>query len=707
MTHRNARAPILALLLFVTFWTLPGSSYPFEVSAQPSVARLEVWNDIYGSNITDLDLTPSSQFTVEVNVTGAGPINGFDVTMKYYNLTIGSQVLDAVGSTASLGGGLFDPDNPPPGCSQVFVFRNEVDIPQGAIRVAAVLFGGCMVENGTLFTITFDVVGVGAAAIDIIQTDTAGHPETLLGSMGASVPYGAFGASFRNKPGIPPAADFTFDPDTPVRGDTVVFDGTMSYDPDSSEGANRGIERWVWEFGDGTRRFEGPIIGHQFIIPPTTPTSGNFTVRLIVYDLDDGLAARKSLVVRISEGVIHDLRVHLHIPIPLVKVGQVMEFDATLENRGTRDEVANLTVTYDFQGGTMIGKEQVSLTRSGSGRTRTFQYSLQTQGLPPRVYTITAVAVIVNATSGQIVPDVRPTDNTATASFKLFPTVHVEVLTDKKEYLTGETAQITVGIANTGPAPVNLHFNSTCQASFEVIGKFRLNQNCSATTTEAVLRPGESAEYMFTWDQTDYFGRLVRAGVYYVVGRVLSLEPTPEAYTTIEIVPIEVSIDVKPGSDVNKINLKSSGVVPVAILTTPAFDASIVNPSNVGFGTWAFSIGAVSAHVEDVDGDGDTDLLLMFRLDHLWFPPYETEAMLTGTTFDGRSVIGFDTVRVFLPGDANSDLMVDVQDLALLGVAFGSRPGLANWNPYADFDDNGIIDIADLAVVGANFGNHA
>ena len=44
---------------------------------------------------------------------------------------------------------------------------------------------------------------------------------------------------------------------------------------------------------------------------------------------------------------------------------------------------------------------------------------------------------------------------------------------------------------------------------------------------------------------------------------------------------LEVPVDIKPGSCPNPINLKSWGVLPVAILGTSAFDVSQINPSTV------------------------------------------------------------------------------------------------------------------------------
>jgi len=333
--HTIFKLLIVLLAVFLSLGTLTGIPDQIDVKAQPSLARLEVWNGVYGSNITDLSLTSGTQITVEVNVTGAGRINGFDVTMKYYNLTTGSRILDAVGSTATLGGGLFDPDNPPSGCSQVFVFKNEVDVPQGNIRVAAVLFGGCGVGDGTLFTLTFDVVGIGAAAIDIVQTDTGGNSLTLLASSGTSVPYDALGAYFRNKPGIPPVADFVFYPVSPAKGDTVTFDATPSFDPNNySNVTDKGIRRYSWNFGDGSQRRlgEGQVQNHTFVAPPVTPISGNFSVTLIVFDYNDGLASRKTTIVEVEETP-SGLPVADFIFSPISpRVGDNVTFDASVSH---------------------------------------------------------------------------------------------------------------------------------------------------------------------------------------------------------------------------------------------------------------------------------------------------------------------------------------------------------------------------------------
>jgi hypothetical protein len=109
---------------------------------------------------------------------------------------------------------------------------------------------------------------------------------------------------------------------------------------------------------------------------------------------------------------------------------------------------------------------------------------------------------------------------------------------------------------------------------------------------------------------------------------------------------LPVTIDIKPGSFPNSINLGSKGVTPVAVLTTPDFDASAVDPATVVFAGAA----AVRNHLEDVDGDNDRDLLLHFDTQSLGLDASSTEAVLTGVTVNGRQIEGSDSVRIVPPG---------------------------------------------------------
>jgi hypothetical protein len=78
-------------------------------------------------------------------------------------------------------------------------------------------------------------------------------------------------------------------------------------------------------------------------------------------------------------------------------------------------------------------------------------------------------------------------------------------------------------------------------------------------------------------------------------------------------VPDPVTIDIKPGSDPNSIRPFSRQKISVAILTTGDFDALLVDPLTVQFGPDGATESHGRWHVEDVDGDGDMDLLFHFN----------------------------------------------------------------------------------------------
>ena len=118
------------------------------------------------------------------------------------------------------------------------------------------------------------------------------------------------------------------------------------------------------------------------------------------------------------------------------------------------------------------------------------------------------------------------------------------------------------------------------------------------------------------------------------------------AFTDIQVTgclaPIPVAIDIKPGSDPNSINLKSKGVVTVAVLTTDEFDASSIDPVTVIFAgasplRWAW---------EDVDFDCDTDLVFHFKTQELNLDSNSIEALLSGYTLDSIPIEGTDLVNI-------------------------------------------------------------
>jgi parallel beta-helix repeat protein len=115
----------------------------------------------------------------------------------------------------------------------------------------------------------------------------------------------------------------------------------------------------------------------------------------------------------------------------------------------------------------------------------------------------------------------------------------------------------------------------------------------------------------------------------------------------VEFVPVssEGSIDVMPGTFPNVINLLSRRKIPVAILTTASFDATTVNPSTIRFGPTGMEAAPVQFALQDVDADGDLDMILHFNTQDMRIPCRAKFVLLTGKTFAGQPITGADSVR--------------------------------------------------------------
>jgi hypothetical protein len=105
-------------------------------------------------------------------------------------------------------------------------------------------------------------------------------------------------------------------------------------------------------------------------------------------------------------------------------------------------------------------------------------------------------------------------------------------------------------------------------------------------------------------------------------------------------------IDIKPGSYPNSINLKSKGVIPVAVLGSDVFDVTQIDPDTLRF---CPLLGKVTpAHdiaYEDVNGDGYLDLVSHYRTQEIGLQPGQLFAGLIFMTYDNTSYLGVDSIR--------------------------------------------------------------
>ena len=108
---------------------------------------------------------------------------------------------------------------------------------------------------------------------------------------------------------------------------------------------------------------------------------------------------------------------------------------------------------------------------------------------------------------------------------------------------------------------------------------------------------------------------------------------------------LQVNIDIMPGSFPNAVNPRSKGKIPVAVLTDENFDATTVDWETVLFGVHGTEAEPVHHAFEDVDGDGDIDMIFHFRTRDTDIQCGNTSAYLRGFTLDHKELEGYDSIK--------------------------------------------------------------
>jgi hypothetical protein len=94
-------------------------------------------------------------------------------------------------------------------------------------------------------------------------------------------------------------------------------------------------------------------------------------------------------------------------------------------------------------------------------------------------------------------------------------------------------------------------------------------------------------------------------------------------------------------------------LIPVAIFSSPDFDATTVEPTTVELGGATVAVRGKGtkymAHEEDVDGDGLLDLVVQVETTGFDEVGELGLVFLTGETFDGTPIEGSDVVVIVPP----------------------------------------------------------
>lgn len=110
--------------------------------------------------------------------------------------------------------------------------------------------------------------------------------------------------------------------------------------------------------------------------------------------------------------------------------------------------------------------------------------------------------------------------------------------------------------------------------------------------------------------------------------------------------PLTVSIDIKPDSSRNPVNPKSKGKIPVAILSSETFDASVqIDVSTLTFGHNGDEPSLAFCNISDVDADGLMDLICHFDTQEAGFQKGDTTGILNGMTTDGVPIEASDSIQ--------------------------------------------------------------
>lgn len=158
-------------------------------------------------------------------------------------------------------------------------------------------------------------------------------------------------------------------------------------------------------------------------------------------------------------------------------------------------------------------------------------------------------------------------------------------------------------------------------------------------------------------DDSRSFAGLVARGIRSAVF-VLGGDGDGVGLDDLEFGAMGISVDIKPGSYPNSLNIDGRGVIPVAILGSADFAPTEIDPSTLTLNGSAVRLRGnrnPQCSVQDVSGDftslegapdGYPDLLCRFIDDPGQWTPGATRGWVTGNLYNGVPVWGSDSIRI-------------------------------------------------------------
>jgi PKD repeat protein len=384
-------------------------------------------------------------------------------------------------------------------------------------------------------------------------------------------------------------------------GTPVPFDGSGSSDPDDP------VLQFAWSFGDGTCSAASPPAKCSAESPSHAyAKNGIYTVTLTVSDgfLEDE-ASTSITVTNVAPTVDAG-------PDATANEGSAFTRSGSFTDPG--DDTWTATVDY----GEGAGPQALPLV----GKTFQLGHTYVDDG----IYTVT---VTVSDDDGGV-----GMDEVEVTVLNVNPTVHAG---PDASTTSGETYTLTGSFSDPG---VN-------DAPWTYVVDWGFGSPTHGSTSDQSAPIVESIQ-------------VCAAGSYTVELAVTDKDGgTGTDALTLTVPYLGVQIDITPTDQPNPLNLRARGLLPVAVLSSATFDAAALDPATITLGDEVGADtpvarqnnGRYHARVEDVNGDGLMDLVVMFERTALVangdLTPASSELVLRGFLQNGcTNVRGTDAVHV-------------------------------------------------------------
>ena len=379
----------LLSIAFVILSIMMGATHFSGTATAATPPNVGVWsNDCVSFNITLAcgTLAVDSMINVQVNVTGAtvGSVNGFEFYLYYDPAFLTATDANFNGVT------IFANPN---------LVKSELAI-AGTVHVAGVCLA-CSNSgtNGALITIVFKILAIGVSPVTLaVGLDPSGGKRSFTqltwqiasGKVVTIVPTTSDGYFMNQNIKRGPVAIFTFSPSFPQQGQKITFDASASYDLDAPGAINKGIVKYMWDFGGG---YATPTNDPVYVL--SGGLVGNFSVRLTVVDTDDNFQGMQTHLLATSRNPFHDLVAQNITPSPnKVNPGDKITVNVIVVNNGTFTENYNLTVSRS-PSFTIFGRATNQTIDIGASSPSS--YTMDTTGLSPGFYTLAANVTILRS----------------------------------------------------------------------------------------------------------------------------------------------------------------------------------------------------------------------------------------------------------------------------------------------------------------------